>query len=170
MGIDGRQQLRAHAAGRQDMAQVARQPVADVQHGVQGEVLRQPARLGQARLEFEMLAGQRAAQFAGDEDRVARFRAGAQHALAARHPAEQRDRDEDAAGVGGGFAADDGHLVPPRQRVQAGVNRLHKLGLEVARQADRHQRRGRRPRHGRNVAQAPAQRLVADLLRRRRRP
>ena len=95
---DGRgQQLRADATGLQQVTQVARQAVAQINHGVQRKVLRQPARFRQARLEIEMLAGQRTAEFAGDEDRVAGFRAGAQHAFAPRHEAQQRDGNQECA-------------------------------------------------------------------------
>ena len=73
-GDRGRVQLGADAAGGQDMAQVAGKAVADVEHGVHLEVLREPACFGQARLEFQVLAGQRAAQFARDEDGVAGLR------------------------------------------------------------------------------------------------
>src|ERR1035441_1807651 len=114
-----------------------------------------------------MLPGQGADQFARHEYRIARFRARTQHALAARHPAQQCDRDEDAARVGGSFAPDNGHLVPSCQSVHAYVNRLHKVRVEVARQSQGHERCARRSRHRRNITQTPAERLVADLLRRR---
>jgi len=43
------------------VGQVARQPIAQIHHGVDGKMTGQPAGLGQARFKFEMPAGKRAA-------------------------------------------------------------------------------------------------------------
>ncbi len=99
-----------------------------------------------------MFGGKRAAQFAGDKDGITLFRAGPQHALSARHPAEQRDGDKQALGAGGGLTADNRHLVPSSQRVHAGVNGFHRLGFEIAPQAKGYERGRGRSCHGGDVA------------------
>ena len=72
------------------MAQIAGQPVAQINHRVNGKMFRQPARLFEPRLEFQMLSGERAAEFACHKNRVAGFRAAPQDLFSARDRSEQR--------------------------------------------------------------------------------
>jgi hypothetical protein len=58
---------------------------------VDGKILRQPACLGEARLEVQVSAGDGTAQFAGHEDGVARPRSGAAQAFVLCHRSEQGD-------------------------------------------------------------------------------
>ena len=96
IGIADLQQFRADAAGLQNVAQIAGQPVAQVNHRVDGKMFRQPARLFEPRLELQMLFRQRAAEFAGHKNGVAGFRAGAQDLFSARDGSQQRDGNENA--------------------------------------------------------------------------
>jgi hypothetical protein len=93
------------------MRQISGESIAQIHHGVNGKVLRQPARFREARLEIQMFAANRTAQFAGDEDGVADFRARAQDRFIPGHKAGERNRNQDALGIRGRLAADDGDAV-----------------------------------------------------------
>ena len=75
------------------MPQIARQPIAQINHGVDGNIFREPARLGQARLKFQVFARQRTTEFAGHKNGIAGFCAGTQHGFSARNKTEQRNRN-----------------------------------------------------------------------------
>ena len=49
-----------------------------------GKMFRQPARLFESRLKFQMFSSERAAEFAGHKNRVADFRAAAQNLFSSR--------------------------------------------------------------------------------------
>ena len=132
-----------------------------------GKVFREPARLGQARFKVQMPFRQRAAEFARDKNRVARFRATAQNLPAARHRSQQRDGNQKTAGIRRRLAADDGHAGFFCERVQAVVDFFHERRFETFGQRNRHERGGRRPGHRRDVAQAAGERLAPDFFRRR---
>ena len=137
------EQFRADATGLQNVPQIAGQAVAQINHRVNGKMFRQPARLGQSRLKFQMFACQRTAQFAGHKNRIAGLCAGTEDLFSPRDRAEQRDGNENAVRVRRRFAADNRHAVFSGQRAHAVINFADKLRLEMFRQPDGHQRGGR---------------------------
>src|ERR1700722_562145 len=81
-GGDARaEQFRADLGRLDDMPQIAGETVAEIDHRVDGKMCGEPAGFGEARFEIEMFAGERATEFAGDEDGVARFCAGTKNAF-----------------------------------------------------------------------------------------
>ena len=125
----------------------------------------QPARLGEARRELEMMSGNRAAQFAGHPYAVANACAAAENAFVARDLADERHADEEPLRVGHRLAADQRHAVPLGQGGHAVVNRLDTFGGEAVRQTKRDRGPARRAGHRGNVAQRAAKGLMANLLR-----
>ena len=128
----------------------------------------EPASFGEARFEFEMAAGERAAEFAGDEDGVAGFRAGAEDGFAPRDEAEQGDGNQNAFGVGGGFAAHDGDVVFAGEGADAGIDGFDEGGVKGFWQSDGDEGGGGSAGHGGDVAQAAGEGFVADFFGRRR--
>jgi hypothetical protein len=76
------------------VVQVAGEPVAEVYHGVDVEVLGQPARFGEAGFEVEMVPLDGTSQFTGDEDRVAHLRARPEDGASGGHGAPQGNIEE----------------------------------------------------------------------------
>src|SRR2546423_546492 len=61
------EQFGAHVRRVKNMPQIAGQAVAEVDHGVNGKRVREPAALLEAGLKFEVLPSQRSAQFSCDK-------------------------------------------------------------------------------------------------------
>ena len=110
-----------------------------------------------------MSARERAAEFPGDKNGVARSRAAAQDLFSTFHQAEQRNGDQNAFGICRGLAAGDGHAVFFRELIQAVVNFGHELRVESFGQRDRHERGSWRAGHRGDVAQAAGQGLAPDF-------
>ena len=129
-------------------------------------MLRQPPRLGQSRFELEMFTRQkRPAEIACDPEGIARLGAGPERGLAPEHVTEHRHGQEHAAGIRCGLAADDGHVVLPRESGHSRVDPFDGIGIELLRQGEGDERGGGRAGHGGDVAQASTQGLVPDLFR-----
>ena len=112
----------------EQMAEIAGQAVAQIDHRTWLMVRGQPARLREARRELEMMSGNRAAQFAGHPYAVANACAAAENAFVARNLADERHADEEPLRVGHRLAADQRHAVPLGQGGHAVVNRLDTFG------------------------------------------
>src|SRR5438445_12913023 len=95
------------------------------------KILCQPLGFGQARLELEMFAFERAAQFSSNEDRIAWFRSGPQESFAARHRADERNGDQNALGIRGGFPSGNGNPIALRQSIDALINRFDEFEIKV---------------------------------------
>lgn len=146
------------------MSEVAGQSVAEVNHGVDGEVLGQPACLVQAGFEFEVFAFGRAAEFAGDEDGVAGPGAGSEDGAAAGDPAPEGYGEEEAARVARGFTAHHGDVVASSQPGQAGIDAVDAVRVGSLRQAECNQCGEGLTAHGGHVAEAAGQGLVTDFF------
>ena len=146
------------------MRQVAGDTVAHVHERVDQPARGEPAAFGEARLEIEMFAGERSAELAGDEEGVARARAGPQQRAAARHRRHDRHAEQQTSGIRRGLAADHGDLVLRGETAQSAVDREDALRVVVLRQRQRDHRRHRRPAHRGDIAEAPRERLPADAL------
>ena len=76
-------ELGADPARFENVAQIAGEAIADIEHRVNGKILRQPTGFVQTRLEIKMFAGKRTAQLTTHKNGVANFRAGAKHIFSA---------------------------------------------------------------------------------------
>src|SRR5262245_33373763 len=157
--------LCADTARLQDVWQGAGQTIAKVDHRVNVKMAGEPARFVQTRFEIQMFSGKRAAKLAGNENRVARFRARTKHTLVFGHGSEQGDRNEDALRIRRRFPANDGHVMQDGQGIHAPRNRLNELRIELLWQRKRDQRSVGSSGHRCNIAQTAGQRFVSDLLR-----
>jgi len=146
------------------VAQIASQAIAEVNHGMDGKMFSEPAGFVKTRLELEVLAGERAAEFAGDEEGVAVHSPGAEDAFVAGDFAEEGDGNEEAFGVGGSFAADDGDAVTEGELAHAVVDFLDEIGVEVVGQGESDEGGEGTAGHRGNVAEAAGEGLVADAL------
>ena len=99
------------------------------------------------------------------EDGVARLCAGAEQGPPARHGAEQRDVEQQAARVRRRLAADHRDLMLRGEAVQAAVDGEHAFDIVALRQRERDDRRDRRAAHRGDVAEAARERLAPDALR-----
>src|ERR1043166_3270313 len=86
------EQLGADLARMQEVAQIAGQTIAHINHRMNGKILCQPARLCETGLELQMPSGQRAPQFTRNEDRVPWLRTGSRPRTFPPHPTPPRPR------------------------------------------------------------------------------
>ena len=113
---------------------------------------------------MQVLAGEGAAEFAGDEERVAVHGPGAEDAFVAGDFAEEGDGNQEAFGVGGCFAADYGDTVTVCEFGHAVVDFLDEFGVEVVRQGECDEGGEGAAGHGGNVAEAAGEGLVTNAF------
>lgn len=153
------------AARGGEAGEVGGESVAEVHHGTQQKVCGEPAGLGEAGNEVEMMAGERAAEPARDVDRVAGVSAGTENAAGALDGAGEGDIQEKRAGRARGLAAHDAHAEAPRGLAQPGVNPAHAVEAGRGRRGDRDERMPRFAAHRGDVADGAAQRFPPDAAR-----
>jgi hypothetical protein len=153
------------AAHFEEVSEVAREAIADVDHGVDLSGGGEPLPLGQAGFEFEVASGDGSAEFAGDQDGVADHGAGTENGLVAGDASDEGDGDEGLAWIGGGFASDDRDLEARGGATHAAVEGLNPGGVMLRRQGEGDDGRGGCATHGGNVAEGAGNRLVPDLFR-----
>lgn len=161
------EQFRAHRAGGGQVSEIAGETVAEIDHGVHLEMFGQPPRLGEARLEIEMMPGQGTAELARNEQGVARLSAGTAHGAGFFDRAEGRDGQEEAVWIGGGFAADDGDVPALSRGTQSVVHAFDAGRVEVCGEGERDDDGGGFGGGGGEVAQHPGEGFVADAFGRR---
>src|SRR5438477_10826249 len=129
------------------------------------EICREPFAFIDARFEFKMFATKRATQLAGHENGVATFCAGSADAPDLWNRSNQRDRNEPAIRVGGGFAACNGDVVTGAKTVNALIKLLDPGDVKIARERQCDQCSSRFSAHRGDIAQAAPEGFVTDLFR-----
>jgi len=103
-------QFGADPTGDGQVADITGETVAEVDHGMDGELFGEPMSLIEPGLEFEVMARDGSPEFSGDEESVARLGAGSTDGSAFVDGPECGDGNEDAFWIGGRFASDDGDI------------------------------------------------------------
>ena len=128
-------------------------------------VFGEPAALGEARFKFEMLAGDGAAEAAGDEQDVTRFALAAGKPALGRHGAGHGDGEHEHEAARG-LATDDVDAVLLREGAHAAIDVGEKLDLHARWRDEGDHGVSRRSAHGGKVADDAGDGLATDEFRR----
>ena len=117
--------FKADVACASEARQISPEAVAQIHHGVDAKIFREPARFGNTRSEFEMMTAERSTEATGHEKLVVRFPARTTDQSRLLDESSEGDRDDSGTFDVAGFAANNRHIERAPRFLDSPIERPH---------------------------------------------